>query len=91
MAMHFSKTKRGSWRDKRDKRDHSQGKGGSVCTSLKMDVHFETHDGAKSPWKEDHSGHHWCNPMNKNHSYCCGKRDHIAAHCIHDMPPDIVK
>jgi hypothetical protein len=91
MAMRFSRTKGGSWRDKQDKKDHSQGKGGSIHLSSKREAYFEAHGGAKNSGKEDSSGRHWCDPMNENHCHRCGKQGHIAARCIHDMPPDIVK
>jgi hypothetical protein len=91
MAMRFSRTKGGSWRDKQDKKDHSQGKGGSVHASSKRETYFKAHGGAENSGKEDSSGRRWCDPMNENHCHCCGKQGHIAARCIHDMPPDIVK
>jgi hypothetical protein len=73
MAMHFSRTKGGSWRDKRDKKDHSQGKGGSIHSSSKREAYFEAHGGAENSGKEDSSGRRWCDPMDENHCHCCGK------------------
>jgi hypothetical protein len=73
MAMHFSRTKGGSWRDKRDKKDYSQGKGGSVHASSKREAYFEAHGGAENSGKEDNSGRRWCDPMNENYCHRCGK------------------
>lgn len=88
MAVRFGKKKGGSWRDRRE---NPYGKSGSVAASSKKGVHFETPDGAESSGLEDNSGRRWCDPTNEDHCHQCGCRGHIAARCIHNMPPDVVK
>ncbi|KAJ7750158.1 hypothetical protein B0H14DRAFT_2636230 [Mycena olivaceomarginata] len=38
---------------------------------------------------EDKNGYRWCDPTNENHCHRCGRRNHIAARCVADMPKDI--
>ena len=88
MAIRFGKKKGGSWRDRKE---NPYGKSGSIAASSKKGVHFETSDGAESSGLEDNLGRRWCDPTNEDHCHRCGRRGHISARCIHDMPPDVVK
>ncbi|GJJ14832.1 hypothetical protein Clacol_009100 [Clathrus columnatus] len=37
----------------------------------------------------DEKGLHWCDLTNEGHCHCCGRKGHIAARCITDMPQEI--
>ena len=37
----------------------------------------------------DEKGFRWCDPTNNEHCHRCGRPNHIAARCIHDMPQHI--
>ncbi len=42
-----------------------------------------------SPSHIDSKGFHWCDPTHDNHCHRCGRQNHIAAHCIYDMPQQV--
>lgn len=38
---------------------------------------------------DDEKGFRWCDPTHEDHCHRCGRRNHIAARCVADMPKDI--
>jgi hypothetical protein len=46
-------------------------------------------DDGHSLGMEDKNGYRWCDPTNENHCHRCGRRNHIAARCVADMPKEI--